>query len=152
MQEILFKIRYFERGLSKSLKKIYFIFSFKSSLLQWTKLSKTKGVWSQWTVTLQVTKQVQKYSFICYILSDQVWWCDVKQSLSYSKNYISIFMQVNWWHHKLFLFHLLFWIWKLWKRREKITKIWISQQWKELFRWNKKHFSWFLKGCHLVKK
>ena len=141
MQEILFKIRYFERGLSKSLKKIYFIFSFKSSLLQWTKLSKTKGVWSQWTVTLQVTKQVQKYSFICYILSDQVWWCDVKQFLSYSKNYICKFMQVNSWHHKLFHFHLSFWIWKLWKGREKITKIWISQERKELFWWNKKHFS-----------
>ena len=31
MQEILFKIRYFERGLSKSLKKVNFIFSFEPS-------------------------------------------------------------------------------------------------------------------------
>ena len=31
------------------------------------------------------------------------------------------------------------------------TKIWISWEWKELFRWNKKHFSYFLKGYHLVK-
>ena len=30
--EILFKIRYFERGLSKGLKKVNFIFSFKPSL------------------------------------------------------------------------------------------------------------------------
>ena len=29
MQEILLKIRYFERGLSKSLKKVNFIFSFE---------------------------------------------------------------------------------------------------------------------------
>ena len=29
MQEIIFKIRYFERGLSKSLKIVHFIFSFK---------------------------------------------------------------------------------------------------------------------------
>ena len=152
MQEILFKIRYFERGLSKSLKKIYFIFSFKSSLLQWTKLSKTKGVWSQWTVTLQVTKQVQKYSFICYILSDQVWWCDLKQFLRHSKNYISNFMQANWWHYKLFHSHLSFWIWELWKGREKITKILMSWERKELFRWNKEHFSYFLNGDHLEKK
>ena len=31
------------------------------------------------------------------------------------------------------------------------TKIWISREGKELFRWNKKHFSLFLKVCHLVK-
>ena len=31
------------------------------------------------------------------------------------------------------------------------TKIWISQERKELFRWNKKHFSWVLKGYNLVK-
>ena len=33
------------------------------------------------------------------------------------------------------------WIWNIWKGREKITKIWISQERKELFRWNKKYFS-----------
>ena len=33
------------------------------------------------------------------------------------------------------------WIWNIWKGRERITKIWISQEWKELFRWNKKYFS-----------
>ena len=27
------------------------------------------------------------------------------------------------------------------KEAKKITKIWISREWKELFRWNKKHFS-----------
>ena len=31
VQEILFKIRYFERGLSKTFKKVNFIFSFKPS-------------------------------------------------------------------------------------------------------------------------
>ena len=31
------------------------------------------------------------------------------------------------------------------------TKIWISGEQKELFRWNKKHFSKVLKGYHLVK-
>ena len=37
-------------------------------------------------------------------------------------------MQANLWHHKLFHFHLPFWIWKAWKRREKITILWISRQ------------------------
>ena len=31
------------------------------------------------------------------------------------------------------------------------TKIWISREWKELFRWNKIQFSYFLKGYYLVK-
>ena len=72
------------------------------------------------------------------ILSDHVWWCNVKQFLSYSKNFICKFMQVSWWH-KLFHFHLSFWIWKLGKGREKVTKK--SQERKDIFRWNKKDFS-----------
>ena len=36
--------------------------------------------------------------------------------------------------------------------KDRNTKIWISSERKELFRWNKKHFSYFLKGYHLVKK
>ena len=80
---------------------------------------------------------------ISYILSDQVWWCNIKQCLSYSKNCICKFMQANSWHHKLFIFHLSFWIWKLWKEREKIRKIWKSWEWKELFRWNRNTFHSF---------
>ena len=32
-------------------------------------------------------------------------------------------MQVNLWHHKLFHFHLSFWIWKVWKGRKKIEYV-----------------------------
>ena len=46
MQEILLKVRYFERGLSKSIKKDNFIFSFEPSPFQWARLSKTKGAWN----------------------------------------------------------------------------------------------------------
>ena len=42
---------------------------------------------------------------------------DVKQFLSYSKNYICKFMEANLWH-KLFHFHLPFWIWKVWKGKK----------------------------------
>ena len=42
MQEILIKVRHFERGLSKSLINGNFIFSFKPSPFQQSKLSKTK--------------------------------------------------------------------------------------------------------------
>ena len=70
--------------------------------------------------------------------------------MSYSKNYSCKFMQANLWHYKLFQFQLFFWIWKVWKVRGKITKTWISQEWRELFRW--KNIFQFLKGYHLVKK
>ena len=46
MHEIILKVRYFEKGLSKSLKKGNFIFSAEPSPFQLTKLSKTKGAWT----------------------------------------------------------------------------------------------------------
>ena len=42
-----------------------------------------------------VTSRSLKISPIHYVLSDQVWWCSVKQFLGYCKNYICKFMQVN---------------------------------------------------------
>ena len=96
-------------------------------------------------------KRVQKNSFISYILSDQVSWCNIKQLVSYFKNYICKFMQANSWHHELFHFHLSFCIKKVWKGKEKYTKIWISRDWKELYRWNKKHFIVF-KGLSFGEK
>ena len=52
--------------------------------------------------------------------------------------YVSQFMA-----SQLFHLHLSFWIWKVWTGREKITKIRIFRVRKELFWWNKKHFSVF---------
>ena len=122
MQEVLSKIRYFERGLLKSLKKVNFIFSFEPSPFLMDKVIINKRGLELVEVALQVTYQVQKYSFVHYILADRVWWCNVKQFLSFSKNFICKFMQVYSWHHRLFHFYLPFWILKVWKGREKITK------------------------------
>ena len=140
MQEILLKIRYSERGLSKSLKKVKFIFSFEPSPFQ-AKLSKTKMVGNSSTNPLQVMKQLQKNSFIHYILSDQVWWCNVKQFLSYSKNYICKFMQSI---HDIKNYSTStcpFESGKCGKERKIwIWIIWISWEQEELFRWNKNIF------------
>ena len=65
-------------------------------------------------------KQVQTNSLISHVLSDQIWWFNIKRFLNYSKTYSCKFMQVKLWHHELFHFHLPFWIWKVWKGREKI--------------------------------
>ena len=45
-----------------------------------------------------------------------------KRLLSYFKNCISKFMQANSSHHKLFHFNFPFFIWKVWKGREKLQK------------------------------
>ena len=132
--------------IKKPLKKLTLLYL--SNLVPFNWQSSQKQIWSG-TIEesfFKLQKKVQKNSFIGYILSDQVWWCNLKQFLSYSKNYICKFMQVNSWHHKLFHFHLSFWIWKVWKGREKITKNWISRERKELFRWNKKHSLCFLRA------
>ena len=66
---------------------------------------------------------------------------DITRFLSYSKNYISKFMEANSWHHKLFQFHLSFWVWEVWKGRKKIQNCEYLENKKSIFRWNKKHFS-----------
>ena len=103
--------------IKNPLKSWLYVFFQTQSLLMDEIIKHNRGL-----VALQITKQVQKYSLICYTLSEQVWWCIVKQLLSYSKNCICKFMQVNWWHHKSFHFHLSFWIWKLWRGRAELQK------------------------------
>ena len=122
----------------KALKK--FILFFLSNPISFNVQSyqKQKGSATSHQLLFRLRNKFRKISlFVIYYLTR----CNVKQFFSYSKNYICKFMQVNSWHHKLFHFHLSFWIWKVWKGREKTTKIWISWERKEFFRWNKKHFS-----------
>ena len=141
-----FKSKIFRKSIiKKPFKKGNFLF-FRAQSLSIDKIitkQRGPGTSDQWLFRLN--------SFVSYVLSDQVW-CNIKLFLSYPKNYICKFTQANLCHHKLFHVDLHFWIWKVWKGREKITKSWISRQRKELFRWNKKHFSKFLKAYHLMKK
>ena len=60
-------------------------------------------------------------------------------------------MQDNSWHHKLFHFHLSFWIWKLWEEREKLQKFEYLKNKKSFLDEIKIVFQ-FLKGFYLVKK
>ena len=62
MQEILLQIRYFERALSKSLKKLTFL----SNLVPFNGQDYEKQI------TLQFTKQVQKDSVISDVLPDKI--------------------------------------------------------------------------------
>ena len=80
---------------------------------------------------------------LIYILSDQVWWCNVKQLLSYFKNCICKFVQANSWHHKLFHFHLSFVSGKSGKKGKKLQKFEYLENKKNFFEEikNTSHFS-----------
>ena len=81
---------------------------------------------------------------------------DIKQNVLLS-SYLD-----SWWRHKLF--HWIYKVnkiflnqplkqWLTGKKRgkRKNTQIWISWEWEEPCKLNKKHFSLFLKGYHLMK-
>ena len=149
MQEIILKISYFERGLPKSLKKLFF---FRTVSFDWQSWQKQKKSGTSHQSLLRSWNKFRKIPlFVVYHLTkfDNVMW----NSFWVIPKTICKFMKVNLWHHELSHFHLSFILLNLEsvERQGKITKIWISREWKEFFRWNKKQFSSFLNGYHLVK-
>ena len=94
MQEIILKARHFERGLSKSLKKkvTYFLLSSPVPFnRQNYQKQKGPGTSDQWLFRLQ-DKFRKIPLLVMYYLTK---FDDIKQFLSYSKNYICKFMQAN---------------------------------------------------------
>ena len=73
MQEIVLKIRCFERGLSESLKKINFIFSFESNTFYELSYQKQKGSGPSDQSLFRLQNKFGKILLlVSYILSDQV--------------------------------------------------------------------------------
>ena len=64
MQEILLKIRYFERGLSKSLKKVNFIFSIEPSPFNEQSYLKQKGSGTSDQSLLRLQNKFKKISLL----------------------------------------------------------------------------------------
>ena len=152
MQEILLKIRLFERGLSKTIKKFTIFFLLKPFPFNGQSCQKQKGPGTSDQLLFRLLIKFTKMSLlVMYYLTKFI---NIKWFLSYSKNYTWKFMQANSWHHKLFQFHLSFTILKVWKRRGKITKISIFWEWKELFRWKKNIFHSSFEKLHIncIKK
>ena len=85
-------------------------------------LMDSAGLWNRPSYEASDNLLVYKNFFISYMLSDQVWWHNMKWFLSYCKNYICKFMQANSWH-KLFKFHLSFRVSIVWKEGKKIKKL-----------------------------
>ena len=120
MQEILLKIWYFERGLSKSLIKVNFIFSIEPVPFHGQSYLQQKGSGTNDQSLFKLQNKFRKIPLlVIYYLT---MFDDIKLFFCYSKNYICKFMQANSWHQKLFHFHLSFWVWKAWKVREKRQK------------------------------
>ena len=69
MQENLLKVRYFERGLSKSLKKVNFIFSFETSPFNGQSYQKQKvpGATDQSLFRLQNKFRIITLLVTCYL-------------------------------------------------------------------------------------
>ena len=127
LRAVLFLKNFFEnktfwKSIIKKPLKNQFYFSFRTQSLLKDKVIKNKKSLELMTSRSWGCETSSKISSFSYMLSDQVLWSNVKQFLSYSKNYICKFMQVISWHHKLFHFHLSFWIWRVWKGREKNIK------------------------------
>ena len=86
-------------------------------------------------------KHFQKNSSVFYILSDQVWWCNVKQFLVIAKIVSADLCKSI---HDIVNYSTSICPSESGKCEEegkKIQKKWISWEQKELFRWNKKQLS-----------
>ena len=122
MQRIISKIRYFGRVLSKCFKKVNLIFLLNPVVFSGQDFKKQKGPGTSDQLLFRLQNNFRNILLLLmYYIPDQVWRCNIKSFLSYSKNYICYFMQANSWH-KLFYFRLSFWVWKVWKEREKKYK------------------------------
>ena len=106
-----FKNKIFWNKIIKVLKKLTLCFLSNPVPFNGQGYQKQKGSGTSYQCLFRSRNKFRK------IPSDQVWWCNVKQFLNYSKNYIWKFMHVNSWHHKLLHFNLFICIWKVWRGR-----------------------------------
>ena len=119
-----FKNKVFWKSIIKNPWKSYLYFFFWTQSFNERSYLKQKAPGTSHQLLFRSQNKFRKIPlFVIYYLTK---FDDVKQFLSYSKNYICKFMQVNLWHHKLFHFRLSFWIWKMRKGREKTLKILMS--------------------------
>ena len=100
---------FWKRIIKNPLKSQLYFFFLTQSLLMDKVIKNKRGLE---LVSLQVVKQVHKNFFISYILSDQVWWCNIKQLMSYFKNYSCKFKLFRWNKNTFHTFwRVIFW-WK----------------------------------------
>ena len=101
---------FWKRIFNKSSKsQQYFFIRLQSFLMHKTFKSK-RGLALMTSLSSGYETHLKTF-FFNYFLTDQIWWFNMKQFLSYPKSSICNFMQASSWQHQLFDFHLTFWIW-----------------------------------------
>ena len=141
MQEILLEIRYFERGLSKSLTRINFIFFLSNSVpFKGQSYWKQKGPGTSGQSLFMLENKLRKIPLLVKyylakfdaIIESSFWVIPKITSGNLCKPIHDII------NNSMSICPIES---GKWKGREKITKNWISWERKELLRWNKKHYS-----------
>ena len=146
MQETLLTVRYFERGLSKRHEKVTLFFLLNPVPFNGQNYKKQKDPGTSHQPFFRLQNKFRKIPLLI------VWWCNIKRLLSCSKitsaNLCKPIHDV-----KSSTPSYTSESGKCGKKVKKLQKLIItSQDLKELFRWNEKQFSQFLKCYHLVKK
>ena len=140
MQVALFKIGYFERG-PKKLRNISLIFSYKTSPILWTRLWKSKRIWNKLPVSLLSQSIFRKILF---------------PVIFHQGNFDKSIQRGFWVIPKITFINLCRSVHDIIiiqdssdpldlecveSEEKNLREIRISCERKELFRWNKKHFS-----------
>ena len=124
-------------------KKLTLIFLLNPVPFNGQSYQKQKGPGTSYQLLFKLQNKFIK--IIRYLLSDQVWWCNTKRFSGYSKNYNCKFMQASSWHLSYSNSICPFESGKYGKEGEELQKIEYLKN-EEVFRWNKKKFSQFLKA------
>ena len=144
------KLRYFERRLSKAFKKLTLRFLPNSVLFNGQSHQKQKG---PGTNSLSLFKLRNKFTKVSLLVTYYLTKFDgLMQSGFWVIPNITPWNSCKPFHEIImYSFFVCPFESEKWKGRGKITKIWISRERKELFQWNKKHLSQFLKGYYSVR-
>ena len=144
------KLRYFERRLSKAFEKLTLCFLPNSVLFNGQSHQKQKG---PGTNSLSLFKLRNKFTKVSLLVTYYLTKFDGLMQSGFW-----VIPNISPWNsckpfHEIIMYSFFVCPFESgnWKGRGKITKIWKSRERKELFRWNKKHLSQFLKGYYLVR-
>ena len=132
-----------KRDYQEPLKKWTLFFLSNLASFDGQSFQKLKGSGTRDLLVFRLRNNFTKISLLV-ILTDQVWWCNTKRFLSYSKYFIYTFMQANSWHQIIPFPFVLLNLPSVKRKSKNYKTLNISRtKNEELFRWNKKHFSVF---------
>ena len=133
-----------KEDFQKALKKWTLLFLSNPVPLNEQDYEKQKGSGARNQSLYMLLNKFRKISLLVWkisLLPDQDWWCNIKRFLiipkiTSAKLFTPIHVIINY-----YTFICPFLSGKREKEWKKLRKNWISSEQKELFRWNKKHFS-----------